>query len=81
MIALIGGAGCSLGISTPLISAFVSRLTGVPDGFGLEVAVVVVCVALFSLSVWLGLSRGIRRLSDVNTVSYTHLTLPTTVIV
>ena len=66
MIALIGGAGSSLGISTPLISAFVSRLTGVPDGFALEVAVVVVCVALFSLSVWLGLSRGIRRLSDVN---------------
>jgi len=28
--------------------------------------VVTLCVALFSLSVWLGLSRGIRRLSDIN---------------
>ena len=66
MIALIGGAGSSLGISTPLISALIARLTGIPDGFALELVVVGICVALFSLSVWLGLTRGIRRLSDVN---------------
>ena len=66
MIALIGGAGSSLGISTPLISALIARLTGIPDGFTLELVVVGICVALFSLSVWLGLTRGIRRLSDAN---------------
>ena len=66
MIALIGGAGSSLGISTPLISALIARLTGIPDGFALELVVVGICVALFSMSVWLGLSRGIRRLSDIN---------------
>ena len=66
MIALIGGAGSSLGFSTPLIAALVSRLTGIEVGFGLEVAVVVACVAIFATSVYLGLEKGIKRLSDLN---------------
>lgn len=66
MIALIGGAGSSLGFSTPLISALFSRLTGIEAGFGLEVAVVALCVALFSASVYMGLHKGIKRLSDLN---------------
>ena len=49
-----------------MISALKARLTGIPDGYALELFVVGICVALFSLSVWLGLTRGIRRLSDVN---------------
>ena len=68
MVALIGGAGSALGFSTPLIAALIARLTGIPESFSLEVAVVGVCVFLFSLSVWLGLGRGIRRLSDFNFV-------------
>ena len=66
MIALIGGAGSSLGFSTPLIAALVARLTGLEPGFMLEMGVVGVCVLLFASSVYLGLSRGIRRLSDLN---------------
>ncbi|WP_439101242.1 BCCT family transporter [Congregibacter sp.] len=66
MIALIGGAGSSLGFSTPLIAALVARLLGTEPGFGMEMAVVAACVVLFAGSVYLGLSRGIRRLSDLN---------------
>ena len=66
MIALIGGAGSSLGFSTPLIATLISRLTGVEMGFGLEVAVVILCVVIFATSVYLGLERGIKRLSDLN---------------
>ena len=66
MIALIGGAGSSLGFSTPLIAALISRLTGIEVGFGLEVAVVMVCVLIFATSVYLGLEKGIKRLSDLN---------------
>ena len=36
MIALLGGAGSSLGFSTPLIAACISRLTGIENDFGLE---------------------------------------------
>lgn len=66
MVALIGGAGSSLGFSTPLIAALVGRLAGIEPSFGLEMAVVAVCVLLFAGSVYMGLSRGIRRLSDLN---------------
>ena len=68
MIALIGGAGSSLGFSTPLIAELVSRLTGIEAGFGLEVAVVGVCVLIFATSVYLGLEKGIKRLSDLNLI-------------
>ena len=66
MIALLGGAGASLGFSTPLIAACISQLTGVENQFGLEVFVVGLCVALFGSSVWFGLEKGIKRLSNIN---------------
>ena len=68
MIALLGGAGSSLGFSTPMIAACIARLTGLEVTFGLEVFSVLLCVALFATSVWFGLNRGIKRLSDVNLV-------------
>ena len=66
MIALIGGAASSLGFSTPMIAACIAWLFGIEPGFGLEVAVVVLAVAMFAGSVWLGLRKGIKRLSDIN---------------
>ncbi len=66
MIGLLGGAGTSLGFSTPMIAAAVGKITGIPTGFTLEFAVVVVSVVLFATSVWLGLKKGIKRLSDIN---------------
>jgi BCCT family betaine/carnitine transporter len=35
---------------------------------GLQLAVVILCVGLFGLSVYLGLEKGIKRLSDLNVV-------------
>lgn len=66
MIGLLGGAGTSLGFSTPMISAAVGRITGWEADFGLEFGVVLVSVILFSASVWMGLRKGIKRLSDIN---------------
>jgi BCCT family betaine/carnitine transporter len=66
MVALIGGAATSLGFSSPMIAACLAWLFGVETGFQLEVIVVAICVGLFVLSVWLGLQRGIKRLSDIN---------------
>ncbi len=68
MVALIGGAGSSLGFSTPLIAALLNRLTGIPADFALELMVVSICVLVFATSVWLGLQEGIRRLSNFNIV-------------
>ncbi|RLA27643.1 MAG: BCCT family transporter [Gammaproteobacteria bacterium] len=66
MIALIGGAASSLGFSSPMIAALLARLFDIPLSFGLEFAVVILCVVLFACSVWLGLKKGIKRLSDAN---------------
>ena len=66
MIALIGGAATSLGFSSPMIAACLAWLFDVETSFDLEVIVVAICVGLFVLSVWLGLTRGIKRLSDIN---------------
>ena len=66
MFGLIGGVGTSLGLSTPMISAFVSRYFGVPQSMGLNVIIVVIWVILFSASVYRGLDKGIKVLSDIN---------------
>jgi len=66
MIALIGGASTGLGFSAPMIAACVAWLLGVESSFALEVGVMLLCVGLFVVSVWLGLKKGIKRLSDIN---------------
>ena len=66
MIGLLGGAGTSLGFSTPMIAACVARVTGLEADFTMELAVVIVSVLMFATSVWLGLNKGIKRLSDIN---------------
>jgi BCCT family betaine/carnitine transporter len=49
-----------------MIAACVARITGWETGFALELGVVAVSVALFATSVWMGLKKGIKRLSDIN---------------
>lgn len=66
MIGLLGGAGTSLGFSTPMIAACVARVTGLESSFTMELAIVIVSVIIFGTSVWLGLKKGIKRLSDFN---------------
>jgi len=68
MIALLGGAASSLGFSTPMIAACIAWLFELTPGDTLEIAVVGLCIFLFSLSVYLGLKKGIKRLSDINVV-------------
>ena len=66
MIALIGGAASSLGFSTPMIAACIAWIFNLEPSFGLEAGVVVLAVTMFAGSVWLGLRKGIKRLSDIN---------------
>ncbi len=66
MIALIGGAGTSLGVIAPTIAASVGELLGIQTSFVLQLAVMLFCIGLFALSVYLGIEKGIKRLSDIN---------------
>ena len=67
MLNLIGGSGTSLGLSTPMMAASFAELSGLPHTFWLEVFCVVFCIAIFGTSAWLGLDKGFKRLSDLNT--------------
>ena len=66
IMAMVGGAATSLGFSTPLIATCIAWLFDIQTSFLLEVGVMVLCMVLFATSVWLGLRKGIRTLSDIN---------------
>jgi BCCT family betaine/carnitine transporter len=50
----------------PTIAATVASLLGMETSYVLELSVILLCITLFSLSVYRGLDKGIRRLSDLN---------------
>jgi len=66
MVAMIAGAATGLGYSAPMIAALVAWLGDFETSYSLEVGVMAFCVSLFVFSVWLGLRKGIKRLSDIN---------------
>jgi BCCT family betaine/carnitine transporter len=66
MIAMLGGAASSLGFSSPMIAETLAWLFNVEANDKLEIIVVVICILIFAGSVWMGLKKGIKRLSDIN---------------
>lgn len=59
----IFGLATSLGIGAQQIGAGLGSVFGTPSGTGVQILLVVVITAVASVSVMLGLDRGIRRLS------------------
>ena len=66
MIGLLGAAGTSLGFGTPMIAAGCSHVFGIEESYQLTILIAVLCTLIFGTSVYLGLEKGIRRLSDFN---------------
>ena len=66
ILALIGGTGTSLGLATPMLAAIAADLFHIDESLTLTLALCGLCVALFATSVYLGLGRGIRHLSNIN---------------
>jgi BCCT family betaine/carnitine transporter len=69
MVGLLGGAGTSLGLGTPMVVSGISRLTGLEPSFGMKIGIITLCTLLFGSSVYFGLKRGIKRLSNINIVA------------
>ncbi|WP_433872680.1 BCCT family transporter [Saccharopolyspora sp. CA-218241] len=63
---LIGAAGTSLGLEVPVVSEGVATLFPIEKGLLLDIGIIVVWTALFGVSVFLGLQKGLKRLADVN---------------
>ncbi|MFI3207265.1 MAG: BCCT family transporter [Clostridia bacterium] len=66
MLGMIGGISTSLGMGTPAVTAMISHLTGIPNNTGLTIFVLCIWALLFGTSVFMGLDKGIKRLSDIN---------------
>ncbi len=65
-VAVIGGISSALGLGVPVITTLVHKLTGIPEGMWLTLAVLLIWTAVFASSVYLGLDKGIKRLSTFN---------------
>jgi betaine/carnitine transporter, BCCT family len=66
MFGLMGGAGTTLALGTPMIAAGVADITGIPVTLGMQVVIMMLCTAIFATSSYFGLKKGIKILSDIN---------------
>lgn len=66
----------SIGTGMPLLTALVQNIFGVPDAYRATIQIVIlfIWVAIFGTSVYLGLNRGIKKLSNFNvTVAFVFM--------
>ncbi|MCD5324315.1 MULTISPECIES: BCCT family transporter [Pontibacillus] len=66
LISILAGASVTLGLGAPIITYNLSALFDINVTFGLTIIVTIVWVFLFSLSAYLGIEKGIKRLSTFN---------------
>jgi len=66
ILGLIGGAGTSLGLGVPLVSALTTSFLGIEETLMTRLGVIAVWTLIFGVSAYKGLKAGIRILSDIN---------------
>jgi betaine/carnitine transporter, BCCT family len=66
LISILTGAAVTLGLGAPIITHNLSSLLNMEVTFGMTIIVTVIWVFLFSLSAYLGIEKGIKRLSTFN---------------
>lgn len=63
---LLGGAATTLGLAAPLINEGLNNLFGLPKNTTTQIAVLLICTAIFAYSSYAGLEKGIKILSNIN---------------
>ena len=66
IVGVIATAATGLGFGTSLVASATTELTGVRDGIELQSLIIFMATALIGLSVYRGLDRGIKLLSNIN---------------
>ncbi|MRG85620.1 BCCT family transporter [Salinibacillus xinjiangensis] len=66
MFGLLGGAGTTLALGTPMIAQGIHSLTGLPVNMVLKTVILLLCTVIFAISSYTGLRKGIKYLSDLN---------------
>lgn len=67
---VVGSITTSLGIGTPVLADIIMKVFNIPTEYALAVklAVLIIWILIFGTSVFLGLDKGIQRLSNINVV-------------
>ncbi|WFD11555.1 BCCT family transporter [Tepidibacter hydrothermalis] len=68
LVGLVGGIGTSLGVVVPLMSACFNEVFGIQQGLWLDTLVIIIWTVMFGTTAYLGLEKGIKKLSDINTI-------------
>lgn len=63
---ILGGHGTTLVLGIPMIQNNVANLFGVPDTLATGIIIIAIITALFMISSWIGLSKGMQNLSKWN---------------
>ena len=66
IVSTIGAAGGTIGSYIPMLSSGFSKLYNINNNIGLDLSVLLICISLFGLSVYRGLDKGIKTLSNFN---------------
>ncbi|VEF49708.1 glycine betaine transporter [Bacillus freudenreichii] len=68
VVATVVGVATTLGFGAVQINGGLAYLLGIPISFSIQLIIIVVVTALFTMSAWSGLSKGIKYLSNTNMV-------------
>ncbi|WP_081644911.1 BCCT family transporter [Anaerotruncus sp. G3(2012)] len=68
MFAILAGISTSLGLAVPVVSNLISGLFRIPNTLPLQIVILMIWISIFTFSVFRGLDRGIKLLSDINVV-------------
>lgn len=63
---MIGGLGTSLGLGVPMVSTVIGDILNIEPTLTLNLIIIVIWTFIFSASAYMGLYKGIRKLSDWN---------------
>ncbi|SHJ44682.1 betaine/carnitine transporter, BCCT family [Dethiosulfatibacter aminovorans DSM 17477] len=62
-----GGLSITLGVSVPLVSRVLSSVIGIEPSFAMNVVLILVISVVYSLSSYIGIQKGMSRISNWNT--------------
>jgi len=66
LVSILAGAAVTLGLGTPIVTSVLGELFNIEVTFKLTLVVTIIWVLAFSMSAYLGLEKGIKKLSTFN---------------
>ena len=66
MVSILAGAGTSIALSVPMISAAMADALGLTRTLSMDIGVVIASVTILAIASYAGVSKGIKKLTDFN---------------